>query len=307
MRREPRHLAAAAMAVVVSSLVPVLASADVTKAQCIEANTKGQDLRRDNKLSAAREQLRTCAEPSCPGVIRDDCSRRLDELDRAQPTVVFETKDGAGKDLTAVKVSIDGKPLADGLTGAALAVDPGAHTFTFEVAGQAPISEQLVLHEGEKGRTERVMIGAAAPHSAVVSAPPPPTATEGTAQPAQPPATAQSSQGIGSTQRTIGLVVGGVGVASVVVGAIFGGLSMTAHSSYEQNCGGNIGAPAGQCNAQGVSGESDAANKGNLSTIFFVVGGVAAAAGGALFFLAPSSTGAQVGVGPGTFVMRGRF
>jgi hypothetical protein len=49
-------------------------------------------------------------------MVRDDCTRRLDELDKAQPTIVFEAKDGAGRDLTAVQVTVDGKPLVESLT-----------------------------------------------------------------------------------------------------------------------------------------------------------------------------------------------
>jgi hypothetical protein len=42
------------------------------------------------------------------------------DLERAQPTVVFDVKDDAGNDLTDVKVTVDGNPLADKLTGTAL-------------------------------------------------------------------------------------------------------------------------------------------------------------------------------------------
>jgi hypothetical protein len=152
-------------ATVVPALVAALvvtsasAGADVTKAECIAANTAAQDLRRDGKLSAAREQLRKCVDPSCPGMVLDDCSRRLDELDKMQPTVVFEVKDAAGHDLSAVKVTVDGKSLVDKLDGSDLPVDPGEHVFTFTIDGQAPVSRTLVLSAGEKARREQVVIG----------------------------------------------------------------------------------------------------------------------------------------------------
>jgi hypothetical protein len=304
-----RHVVLAGMVIGTFGSASPLAYADPapSKAQCIEANTKGQDLRRDGKLSAAREHLRSCADSACPTLIRDDCTRRLDELERAQPTVVFETKDGAGNDVTAVKVSVDGQPVAESLNGSALSVDPGAHTFTFEVAGQTPAFKRLVLHEGEKGRTERVVIGAAAPGSAAASAPTQPVA----GQPAKP-LSAESQSSVptdGSTQRTIGLVVGGVGAAALVAGSVFGVLAISAHSSYEKDCGSNIGVPAGQCNQQGVDGQSDAARKGTFSTAFFIAGGVATAAGAVLFFAAPrrNATSTQVGIGPMGAFVTGRF
>ena len=82
---------------------------------------------------------------------------------------------------------------------------------------------------------------------------------------------------------------------------------MSAHSSYEKNCGANIGAPAGQCNSAGVTGQSDAATKATMSTVFFIGGGVAAAGGAALFFFLPRTASTQVGLGPGSVTLSGRF
>jgi hypothetical protein len=117
---------------------PAPASADVTKDQCIDANTQAQSLRRDGKFAAARAQLQACGATACPGLIRDDCARRMDELDRAQPTILFEVKDGSGRDLDAVQVTVDGQPLAERLTGTAFRIDPGSHSFTFTAADQPP-------------------------------------------------------------------------------------------------------------------------------------------------------------------------
>jgi hypothetical protein len=104
--------------------VPPAARADMTKAQCVDANVSAQDLRRDGKLSAAREQLVKCAERSCPALVRDDCTRRLDEVDKAEPTIAFEVK-AAGADVFAVTVTVDGKPWTDTLEGKPIPADPG--------------------------------------------------------------------------------------------------------------------------------------------------------------------------------------
>ncbi len=100
-----------------SSLAPTVARADMTKDQCIDANGKGQVLRRDGKLAAAREQLRSCADPSCPAMVRDDCNKRLDSLEAAQPSMVFDVKDAAGADVINVVVTVDGQKLTDHLDG----------------------------------------------------------------------------------------------------------------------------------------------------------------------------------------------
>ncbi len=137
------------------------AHADPSTSECIDANTKGQDARREHHFSTARKLLGQCSAASCPEIVRDDCIKRLDELVRAQPTIVFWVTDASGRDLVAVKVSVDGAVLTERVDGTALEVDPGAREFTFEVAGLPPIKQTLVVREGEKGRTEKVVLGAA--------------------------------------------------------------------------------------------------------------------------------------------------
>ena len=66
------------------------------------------------------------------------------------PTVVFEAKDAAGAIVFAVKVKMDGDLLAERLQGSALPIDPGEHTFTFEVAGRPSVEKHLMIFEGEK-------------------------------------------------------------------------------------------------------------------------------------------------------------
>jgi hypothetical protein len=255
------------------------AAADVTKAACVTANASAQDLRRDGKLAEAREQLRICNDPKCPAIVRTDCTKRLDEVEAAQPTVVFDAKDGAGADLTAVKVSVDGKVLADRLVGSALQVNPGEHTFTFEVAGQPPVSRHLVLREGEKERHEQVVLGAAAT-PAPASPPPPPAALPVT--PLEMAPAPASTGGLGG-QKTLGLVLGGVGVAGLAVGGVFGALTASAISAQKNDC-----ASATNCSnfAQAQSDHSTWSTDGTISTAAFIAGGALVAVGAVLFFTA---------------------
>jgi hypothetical protein len=58
----------------------------------------------------------------CPILVRSDCTRRLDELDKVQPTIILVAKDAAGGDVAGVMVAIDGKPGVR-LEGAELPVD----------------------------------------------------------------------------------------------------------------------------------------------------------------------------------------
>ena len=118
-------------------------------------------MRNHHKLRDARAQLLICSAASCPGDVRDECIRRVGEVNVAMPTIVFEPKDAASSDLSAVKVTMDGAPLAERLEGTALSIDPGEHTFTFDTPGQPPIQKQFVIREGEKDRRERITFGAA--------------------------------------------------------------------------------------------------------------------------------------------------
>ncbi len=278
MNQRDRLVAAPVLAVLGVLALPGVARADLTKAQCIAANSSAQDLRRDRKLAEAREQLRICGDPSCPEIVRADCTKRLDELDAAQPTIVFDAKDGHGGDLTVVKVSIDNKPLVERLDGAALRVDPGEHTFTFEIAGQPPVSQRLVLKEGEKERHERIVIGGPAAG-----------APGGGATSPAPAVGASADQGAGgkSSQKWIGVGVAAAGVAGLAVGGVFGVLTGSAISQQKSDC-----ASASSCSnyAAASSDHSTWTRDGTISTIAFVAGGVLLAGGALLFFTAPSSS-----------------
>ena len=252
------------------------AAADPTKPECLAANDKAQDLRQAGKLKAAREQLAVCVAQSCPGPVRDDCVQRLAEIATVQPSIVFAVKDSAGDDLSAVNVTVDGQPFAEKLDGAALAVDPGDHTFRFEGVG-AVTNKHIVVREGEKGRREAVVLGAKS------------TATGSSA--------ALGEHGGMGTQKTLGLVVGGVGVAGLVVGSIFGVVAKSTSNSP---------ATAGRVSLV------DASEWG--SDIGFGIGIAGVVAGTILFFTAPreshgghAAASVRPWIGPGCAGFEGRF
>jgi hypothetical protein len=83
------HHIVSAVLVLGATFVTWPAAADPTKAQCIASNDHAQEFRQAGKLSKAREQLLICVAQSCPGPVREDCAQRLDELDKAMPTIVF--------------------------------------------------------------------------------------------------------------------------------------------------------------------------------------------------------------------------
>jgi hypothetical protein len=147
---------------------------------CIDESERAQHARAAGKLREAREHLLRCGDESCPAIVRRDCAKWQSEVTELLPGVVLGAKDPKGADLFDVNVTLDGEPLVTHLDGKAVAVDPGAHTFTFTVSGQPPVAERVLVKEGEKARALNVTF-AAAPRAGepAPSAPPRPGATGG--------------------------------------------------------------------------------------------------------------------------------
>ena len=270
---------------------PARARADDAMSACITSSEQGLELRKQEKLLDARKTLAACATTKCPDEIRSVCEQRITEINAAIPTVIFDVTDAAGAPQTAVKLTVDGTAAAMQFTGRGMPFDPGLHTFRFEVAGQSAVEKKLLLKEGERERRESVVIGgapAAAPAVATAAATtPPPPAAPGAASPTSPPpaaAVAGAAPSGGSTQKTLGLVSGGVGVAGLVVGAIFGAIASSKWSAAKSDCGALC--PA---NAPAQQEKNDAESAATVSTIGVVGGAVLVAAGAVLFFTAPSS------------------
>ena len=80
-------------------------------------------------------------------------------MNKAMPTIVFESKDATGSDVSTVRVAMDGEVIAERLGGTALSIDPGDHEFSFEAPGHDIIKRRFVVYENEKARRERVVFG----------------------------------------------------------------------------------------------------------------------------------------------------
>lgn len=267
-------------------------AADPSVSECLAASEASLKASSDHLLRAERRSLLVCAAQSCPNAVRKECMRRVEQVDAAMPTVVFAAKDENGRDLSEVQVTMDGEVLADRLDGTALAVDPGAHTFVFETAGQQPVKKELVAREAVKDRHEPIQFG-------VLRTPAQPAQAGRTAPDAG--ATQASSGGFG-TQKVVAVVVAGLGAAGLITGGVFGVLAMDKKKNAEQIC------PTDCSNQDGVDAWSEAKFAGNISTIAFAVGGVALAGGAVLWFTAgPSDAPTEVGLGPGTVRVRGTW
>jgi hypothetical protein len=263
-----------------SSLVPCAVRAD-DKAACVEAYEKAQSLRDENQLVSAREQLRICARPSCTKFITKDCTAWLADIDSRIPSVALFARDSSGAEISNATVSIDGKVVAQQLDGHAVEVDAGQHTFTFTFADGTKKDQTYVVLEGAKAQRVGVTLPPAAPTPVPTNRAPSSQSVWGREAGATP---ARAWNG----RKTLALVVGGVGVAGVGLGAAFGLAAISSFSSQKSNCS----AP-GNCAqySQAVTDHQSAANASTISTVGFVGGGALIAAAAVLYFTAPSGSG----------------
>jgi hypothetical protein len=259
----------ACLALAASLIASVADAGGPSKRECVAASESAQDLRIGGRLRDAREKFGLCVSASCPRPVREDCAQRLAEIDQSMPTVVFAAKDAAGEDLFAVSVRMDDQRVIERLDGTAVDIDPGEHKFTFETEGQPPVEKTVVVREGEKNRLVQVVLG---------SPPPPPPAAKRRLPPA-PPASSN-----GSTQRAIGLGLGGGGVVAAAVGAV---LAFTSKALYDHAVGTECGHRTDACTSQGIQDGHDAKLQAMAATASFVGAGVLLAAGATTYVTAP--------------------
>ena len=181
---------------------------------CMQSADRAQVLRRQGKLGAARTALRTCADASCPAVVRDDCRLWTAELRAAQPTVVFAVRGKSGVDLPDAKVLVDGDVFVEHLDGRARPLDPGPHDVEVHAPSEAPVRLRIVVHEGEKQRVVPVVF----PGSSSGSSTRQPTA--GTSSPITPWV----------------YVTGGVAAAGLVGFAALGLSALAGYDALEDGC-----------------------------------------------------------------------
>ena len=162
---------------------------------CIKASEDGNELHKNTDLIGARTAWSACAASTCPAEVADYCRSRLVQVTKAIPSIVLAAKDGGGRDLLGVKLTIDGVGHPEGI---AIELNPGRHTFLFEAPGQQPVTRDFILSEGERDRRETIVIGPVPSDVKVASG-----------------EHRQASSGIG-TQRTLALVVAGAGVTSLI-------------------------------------------------------------------------------------------
>jgi hypothetical protein len=199
-------------------------------------------------------------------------------------------------------VTRDGVDVGPAQWGVPIPTDAGKHELVAKAPGHGDWRSTVPL--GPDGGLITVTVPRLAVAATPVAGAAPAVAAAAPAEQGQPTETvpAESKSGGLGGQRIVALVAGGVGVAGVAVGTIFGVQALSKHSKAKESCDGTA------CTTNdGVDAGNDAHKAGTISTIGMVVGAVGIAAGVTLWVTAPKSSSTQVGVWPGGVVLRRSF
>jgi hypothetical protein len=214
---------------------------------------------------------------------------RVAKLEPRLPTLTITV--AAGADLPDLVVTRDDQKVGRAEWGTPIPIDPGAHAILASAPGHKTWQTQArVDGPGTKASVEIPALASdSKPALHAVEAVPAPSA------PPPPPSSSPPSSAGGSTQRVLGVVVAGVGLAGVVVGSVFGVIAKSQESDATPHCSGT------ECDAAGISALNQAHSAATVSTIGFVAGAAAIAAGVVIYLVAPrGSPGTGLFLAPGS-------
>ena len=168
-----------------------------------------------------------------------------------------------------VVIRLDGKELSAAAVGSPIPLDPGDYGLEVGAPGKQAWTSRVAVAPGPV--IAEVTVPALRDETASVE----PPAARPTADPAPP-----RDGGLGP-RRVVGLVVAGVGVVGIGVGAYFGARTFSKQGVVEDNCSGAL------CNRMGLDADDAAHTSATISTIAIAAGAACVAAGAVVFFTAP--------------------
>lgn len=220
---------------------------------------------------------------------------RAKALEPRLPKLTIDVPAGAP---AALEVKRDGTVVGQAEWNTATPIDPGPHEISASAPGKVTWKSDFTAAEG---KTVKVSVpklesqplaaepAPVAPKPKPAAAPPPEATT--TLMPFPEPIIEDR----GKTQRTVGWILGGVGLASLGVGAGFGIHSLAKHQAAKDHCNAN-----NLCDPRGVSDRDTAIKSGDVSTITTIAGAAALVGGVVLVLTAPKSPTREKGTAAGS-------
>jgi hypothetical protein len=186
----------------------------------------------------------------------------------------------------ATEAHLDGELLGSAAWSAALPLDPGVHRFAFSAAGKK--TREIVVTLAAEATTQTIDVPeledeapAATPPPAPEAAPAPPPPSSSSSVAPSPESAASTPASSSGGARTVGIVVGSLGIAGVGIGAFFGLRAISDKSDVEANCSGSA------CSQTGFNAQGQAHTEATVSDLAFALGGVAVGVG--LYLILTSS------------------
>jgi hypothetical protein len=246
--------------------------------ECYEKN--GQTASAWATFQAAAEAAFKVNQPERARVANDRASALWGKLSKIAITVTAAAR------APGLEVKRDGVEVGQATWGVGVPVDPGEHSIVAKAPGKKDWS-QIVRVEPD-GKVAAVEI----PAIEDLSAPQPVVAAP--TDVAQPVVTnTQMDQGTytrrGNTQRILAYVAGGVGVAGLVAGTVFGleAKSKQNQSQSDHDC---LSSDSTKCNQQGVDLLHTGHTYATVANVGFTIGVVGLLGSAVLYFTAPASS-----------------
>ncbi|MBW2535933.1 MAG: PEGA domain-containing protein [Deltaproteobacteria bacterium] len=212
----------------------------------LNIGTSLRHLGRDAAAATAYEQYvaHPAAEPDVVLTVR----KLLSEIDAltGRLTIVLNVEDA--------RVHVDGRLLPDRAARITVRVDPGEHTVVAEKEGRATAVQTVVVDAGQQ---ETIAIDLRSP----------------SLQPTSD----------GRPQRILAYGMGGIALAGLGVGAVFGGLFLASKAEADDHC------DALRCDSDGADAVAEAQDRGLVANVAFVTSGVLAAGAVVVFLTAPTN------------------
>jgi hypothetical protein len=207
----------------------------------------------------------------------DLAKKRKAALESRLPMLTVSVASG-GEKIERLQIKRDGIELGSGSWAAPVPVDPGHHHVEASAPGYKAFS--VTVNLATDGARETVIV---------------PVLERARDLPEAAPESVGA--GFWSPLRYAGLAIGGVGVAGIAVGAVFGMQAINLNNDSNKDCNAQS-----TCGAAGYSSRHDAQSAGNVSTIAFVAGGALLAVGATMFVLAKPRSSAGMALRASPFV-----
>jgi serine/threonine-protein kinase len=185
--------------------------------------------------------------------------------------------------------------LEPSLYGTPLPVDPGEYRIEVSAPGYETWSTPITVGAAGASASVRVpqLVKAAAEAPATTEAPSTSAGPAPVVGVGAPPLSAVTDRGM-STQQTLGLVVGGVGLVGVGLGSYFGIRAISRNSDAEKDCNDDA-----KCRtSSAITLTNDARQDARFANIFMAAGGVLVATGAVLYLTGGSSSADRVALVP---------